>query len=43
MSSKFEKDNRKKNVDNACAEMRYPQIGQLKAEKDFLKKSCRKL
>lgn len=43
MSSVFEKDNSKKNEENIDVEMLYAQIGQLKVENDFLKKSCRKL
>lgn len=43
MSSVFEKDNTKKNEENIDVEMLYSQIGQLKVENDFLKKSCRKL
>ena len=43
MSSVFEKDNTKKNEENIDVEMLYAQIGQLKVENDFLKKSCRKL
>ena len=43
MSSVFEKDNKKKNEENIDVEMLYAQIGQLKVENDFLKKSCRKL
>lgn len=43
MSSVFEKDNMKKNQENIDVEMLYSQIGQLKVENDFLKKSCRKL
>lgn len=43
MSLVFEKDNKKKNEENIDVEMLYAQIGQLKVENDFLKKSCRKL
>jgi transposase len=43
MSSVFEKDNSKKTEENVDVEMLYAQIGQLKVENDFLKKSCRKL
>lgn len=43
MSSVFEKDSSKKNEENIDVEKLYAQIGQLKVENDFLKKSCRKL
>ena len=43
MSSVFEKDNNRKNEENIDVEKLYAQIGQLKVENDFLKKSCRKL
>ncbi len=43
MSSVFEKDNHKKKEENIDVEILYAQIGQLKVENDFLKKSCRKL
>lgn len=43
MSSVFEKEGSKKNEENIDVEKLYAQIGQLKVENDFLKKSCRKL
>jgi transposase len=43
MSSVFEKGTSKKNEENIDVEKLYAQIGQLKVENDFLKKSCRKL
>lgn len=43
MSLVFEKDSKKKNDENTDVDMLYAQIGQLKVENDFLKKSYRKL
>lgn len=43
MSLVFEKDNKKKSDENINVDMLYAQIGQLKVENDFLKKSYRKL
>ena len=43
MSLVFEKDSKKKNDENIDVDMLYAQIGQLKVENDFLKKSYRKL
>ena len=43
MSLVFEKDSKKKNEENTDVDMLYAQIGQLKVENDFLKKSYRKL
>lgn len=39
----FEKDSTKKNEESIDVEKLYAQIGQLKVENDFLKKSCKKL
>lgn len=43
MAVVFEKDSTKKNEDSIDVEKLYAQIGQLKVENDFLKKSCKKL
>ncbi|MDO9553368.1 transposase [Rhodonellum sp.] len=43
MASVFEKDNVKKQDEGPDLDQLYSQIGQLKVENDFLKKSCRKL
>jgi len=43
MSLVFEKDSKKRNDENTDIDMLYAQIGQLKVENDFLKKSYRKL
>ncbi|MDO9554602.1 transposase [Rhodonellum sp.] len=43
MVSVFEKDNVKKQDEGPDLDQLYSQIGQLKVENDFLKKSCRKL
>lgn len=43
MSSVFEKDHSKKKEDGPDVDQLYSQIGQLKVENDFLKKSCKKL
>lgn len=43
MSSVFEKDNSKKNEENIDVEVLYAQIGQLKIEKDFLKKKLQEI
>lgn len=43
MAIVFEKDNLKRNEESVDVEKLYAQIGQLKVENDFLKKSCKKL
>ena len=43
MAVVFEKDSTKKNEESIDVEKLYAQIGQLKVENDFLKKSCKKL
>jgi len=43
MSSVFEKEPAKKKEENPDLDHLYSQIGQLKVENDFLKKSCKKL
>jgi len=43
MSSVFEKEPSKKKEESPDLDHLYSQIGQLKVENDFLKKSCRKL
>lgn len=43
MAMVFERDSVKKNEESIDVEKLYAQIGQLKVENDFLKKSCKKL
>jgi hypothetical protein len=43
MSAVFGKDHSKKNEEGPALEQLYAQIGELKVENDFLKKSCKKL
>ena len=43
MSAVFEKDHLKKKEEGPALEQLYAQIGELKVENDFLKKSCKKL
>lgn len=43
MSAVFEKDHSKKKEEFPALEQLYAQIGELKVENDFLKKSCKKL
>ena len=43
MSSVFEKDHPKKKEEGPALDHLYAQIGELKVENDFLKKSCKKL
>lgn len=43
MSIVFEREDSKKKEEGPALELLYAQIGELKVENDFLKKSCRKL
>jgi transposase-like protein len=43
MSTVFEREDSKKKEEGPALEQLYAQIGELKVENDFLKKSCRKL
>ncbi len=43
ISSVFEKESPKKKEEGPAIEQLYAQIGELKVENDFLKKSCKKL
>lgn len=43
MSAVFEKEHPKKKEEGPALEQLYAQIGELKVENDFLKKSCKKL